>query len=100
MIWDRASKAIYVECSTILVWVFMIHCSFLIDAAIASYKVLKGMNVEADEHMTKGLKTANKFRKRRVQYRMSKPQLKCRKIIGHLCKRKQDNNLDKEGPTL
>ena len=69
------------------------------DAAIASYKVLKGMNEEADEHMTKGLKTANKSRKRRAQYQMSKPQLKCRKIIGHLCKRKQDKNLDKEGPT-
>ena len=49
--------------------------------------------------MIAGLELLNVTRKRRAEYRMSKPQLKRRKIIRHLRKSNQDKNLDKEGPT-
>ena len=69
------------------------------DGAIASYKVLKGLNMDPGKHMIAGLELLNVTRKRRAEYRMSKPQLKRRKIIRHLRKSNQDKNLDKEGPT-
>ena len=49
--------------------------------------------------MEKGLQTQHLSRKYRYVYRMSEPQLKRRKIIRHSRKKKQDKNIDKEGPT-
>ena len=58
------------------------------DGAIASLEILKDMNVEAGERMTKSL-----------VYRMSEPQRKRRKIIRHFRKKLQDKNLNEEGTT-
>ena len=69
------------------------------DGAIAAINILEHLNLKPGTFMQKALQTQNLLRKRRYVYRMSEPQLKRRKVIRHSRKKKQDKNIDKEGPT-
>ena len=51
------------------------------DGTIVSAEILKDMNSEPGDHMMKGLQIQSEFCKIHAAYRMSKPQLKRRKII-------------------
>ena len=69
------------------------------DGAISALHILSDVNMDAGVHMMKGLQVQNFLRRKHSAYRMSESQQKRRTIIRHNRKKKQDVNLEKEGPT-
>lgn len=98
MVWNRIPKANHVGIDVLSLGVYDAIAHFN-DGAIASIQILESMNMEPGKYMRKSLHCQNFTRKRRSAYRMSEHQLKRRKVIRHLRKKKQDKNIDKEGST-
>ena len=96
MIWNRVPKATHVGIDILSLGVYDAIAHFN-DGAIAAYNILKGVGVEPGSNMVNGLQIQNKVRKRLSAFRMSGPQLKKRKIIRHLRKKKYDKNIADEG---
>ena len=98
MIWNRVPKTNHVGINILSLGVYDATAHFN-DGATAALEILKDINMEPGDHMMKGLHIQDESRKIHTAYWMSEPQLKSRKIIRHCGKKKQDENLDKEGPT-
>ena len=96
--WNRIPKANHVGINILSLGVYD-AISHFINGAIASLEILKDMNMEPGDHMMKGLQIQNESPNIHAAYRMPEPQLKRGKIIRHYRKKRQGNNLDKEGPT-
>ena len=98
MIWNRVPKANHVAIGILSLGVYDAIAHFN-DGAIAAYNILKAVGIEPGDHMINGLHLQNTARKRLSAYRMSKKQLKRRKIIRNMRKRTTDKNIEKEGTT-
>ena len=98
MIWSRVPKANHVGIDIVSLGIYDAIAHFN-DGTTASLENSKEMNMEPGDHMMKGLRIQDEPRKVHASYWMYEPQLKRRKIIRHCRKKKQNKNLDKEGPT-
>ena len=98
MIWSRVPKAYHVDIDILSLGVYDAIARFN-NGATAFLEILKDMNIEPGDHMMKGLQIQDESLKIHATYRMSEPQLKRRKIIRNCRQKKQDENLDKGGPS-
>ena len=98
MIWNRVPKATHVGIDVLSLGVYDAIAHFN-DGEKASLDIMEAMNIQPGEFMMQASKVINVYRKSMSKYRMSEEQKKRRKVIRHNRKKKQDKDINIEGPS-